>query len=205
MLDGVMRKAFDPVVNRWGKALAARGWTANGMTLFGLGLGLTAAALLALGFPAWMALAPVLAGRIADGLDGALARATVKTDFGGFLDITCDFLFYSAIPLAFVIRDPDLNGLAGAFLLTSFYVNGATFLGYAVLAEKRGLETAARGEKSLYFSAGLLEGTETIAFFSALCVWPQAFAPLAWGFGTLCFVTAVSRVLLARRVFSREV
>lgn len=201
MLDGVMRKAFDPVVNRWGKALAARGWTANGMTLFGLGLGLTAAALLALGFPAWMALAPVLAGRIADGLDGALARATVKTDFGGFLDITCDFLFYSAIPLAFVIRDPDLNGLAGAFLLTSFYVNGATFLGYAVLAEKRGLETAAQGEKSLYFSAGLLEGTETIAFFSALCVWPQAFAPLAWGFGALCLVTALARVMLARRVF----
>lgn len=204
MLDRVMRKAFDPVVSRWGRALAARGWTANAMTLVGLGLGLTAAALLAMGAPGWVALFPLLAGRIADGLDGALARATVKTDFGGYLDIESDFLFYGAIPLAFVLRDPGLNGVAGAFLLTSFYVNGATFLGYAVLAEKRGLQTLAQGEKSLYFSAGLLEGTETIAFFSALCLWPHAFAPLAWGFGTLCFVTALSRVLLARRVFSRE-
>ena len=201
MLDGVMRKAFDPVVNRWGKALAARGWTANWMTLFGLGLGLTAAALLALGFPAWMALAPVLAGRIADGLDGALARATVKTDFGGFLDITCDFLFYSAIPLAFVIRDPDLNGLAGAFLLTSFYVNGATFLGYAVLAEKRGLETAARGEKSLYFSAGLLEGTETIAVFIAMCLFPAWFGVLAYGYAALCALTVVQRSAVAVSAF----
>lgn len=130
-----------------------------------------------------------------------MARASRKTDFGGYLDITCDFLFYGAVPLAFVLRDPD-NGAAGAFLLTSFYVNGASFLGYAILAEKRGLTTASRGEKSLYFTAGLLEGSETILFFVVLCLWPGLFAPLAWGFGGLCFLTALSRVLLARRVFA---
>ncbi len=86
-------------------------------------------------------------------------------------------------------------------LLASFYVNGATFLGYAVLAEKKGMETRSRGEKSLYFTAGLLEGTETIGFFVLICLWPAAFAPLAFIFAALCFVTAFSRVLLARRVF----
>lgn len=201
MLDGRMRRLIDPALNRWGAALAAYGVSANAVTLFGLGLGLLAAALLAGGFAAWLALIPLLAGRIADGLDGAVARATRKTDFGGYLDIACDFLFYGAIPLAFVLRDPGVNGSAGAFLLASFYVNGATFLGFAVLAEKRGLHSTAQGEKSLYFSAGLLEGTETIAFFAALCLWPQAFAPLAWAFGALCFVTALARVWLARRVF----
>ncbi|MEY4872723.1 MAG: hypothetical protein RLZZ563_2053, partial [Pseudomonadota bacterium] len=72
---------------------------------------------------------------------------------------------------------------------------------YAVLAEKKGMETRSRGEKSLYFTAGLLEGTETIGFFVLICLWPGSFAPLAFIFAALCFVTAVSRVLLARRVF----
>lgn len=201
MLDGVMRRAMDPVVNRWGRALAARGIGADGVTLAGLVLGLLAAALIAGGAGA-LALVPLLAGRLADGLDGAVARASTKTDFGGFLDIACDFLFYGAIPMAFVLRDPSANAVAGAFLLCSFYVNGATFLAYAIMAEKRGMKTAGRGEKSLYFTAGLLEGTETIVFFTVICLWPTAFPPLAWGFGALCFVTAGARVLLARRVFT---
>lgn len=201
MLDGIMRPVIDPVLNRVGKILAGRGVTADGVTLTGLALGLVAAAVIALGGAGLWALLPLLASRVADGLDGAVARVRGKTDFGGYLDIVCDFLFYAAIPLAFVLRDPGANGVAGAVLLASFYVNGATFLGYAVLAEKKGMETRSRGEKSLYFTAGLLEGTETIGFFVLICLWPGAFAPLAFVFAGLCFVTAFSRVLLARRVF----
>ncbi|WP_145106280.1 CDP-alcohol phosphatidyltransferase family protein [Cereibacter sediminicola] len=200
MLDGLMRRLIDPPLDRAGRALARRGWSADMVTLAGLGLGLLAAGIVALGLPPVWAIVPLLAGRIADGLDGAIARATRRTDFGGYLDITCDFLFYAAFPLAFVLRDPEV-GAAGAFLLASFYVNGATFLGFAVLAARRGMETRARGEKSLYFTAGLLEGSETILFFLFLCLFPQLFAPAAWIFGTLCFVTAASRVLLALRLF----
>ncbi len=202
MLDGIMRGQIDGPLNRAGVWLAAKGATANGMTLAGFGLGVLAAVLIALGVAGWVALLPLLAGRVADGLDGAVARATQKTDFGGYLDIACDFLVYGAVPLAFVIRDPAANGVAGAFLLATFYVNGTTFLGFAILAAKRGMETKVQGEKSLYYTAGLLEGTETILFFVLLCLWPAWFAPLAWVFGALCCVTAFSRVLLARRVFS---
>ncbi len=201
MLDGWMRPVIDPILDRMGKALAGQGVTADGVTLAGLALGLVAAGVIALVGEGLWALVPLLASRVADGLDGAVARVRGKTDFGGYLDIVCDFLFYAAIPLAFVLRDPAANGVAGAVLLASFYVNGATFLGYAVLAEKKGMETRSRGEKSLYFTAGLLEGTETIGFFVLICLWPGAFAPLAFIFAALCFVTAVSRVLLARRVF----
>lgn len=200
MLDGLMRRVIDPVVNRWGRALAGRGWTAEAMTLGGLALGLAAAGLIAVGAPGWLALGPLLAGRIADGLDGAIARAGRKTDFGGYLDIVADFVFYGAVPLAFALRDPG-NAVAAAFVLFSFYVNGSSFLGYAVLAEKRGMQTFGRGEKSLYFTSGLLEGTETILFLAALCLWPAWFQPLAWVFGALCLVTAGSRVALAWRVF----
>jgi len=144
---------------------------------------------------------PLLANRLADGLDGAVARARGKSDFGGYLDIVCDFAFYGAIPLGFVLADPGTNGAAGAFLLASFYFNGATFLGFAIMAEKRGLTTKSRGEKSLYFTAGLMEGTETILLFLVMVLWPAMFVPLAWVFGTLCIVTALARVILARRVF----
>lgn len=183
--------------------MARRGVTPNAVTLAGLGLGLFAAGLIAMGATGW-ALLPLLLGRIADGLDGAIARATQKTDFGGYLDIVCDFLFYGAVPMAFVWMDPVCNGAAGAFLLTSFYFNGASFLGFAILAEKRSMRTDARGVKSLYFTGGILEGAETIAFFVAICIWPDWFVPAAWAFGSLCFATATSRLVLASMVFGKE-
>lgn len=204
MLDARMRKVIDPVVNLWARQLVAAGWTADAMTLLGLGLGLTAAVLIAAGSPGWLALLPLLAGRVADGLDGAIARATRPSDFGGFLDIVADFLFYGAVPLAFAWAAPATNAIPAAFLLLTFYVNGASFLAYAVLAEKHRMSTAARGEKSLYFSAGLLEGTETILFFVAICLFPAGFETLAWVFGVLCLWTTAARVLLARRVFRPE-
>ncbi len=200
MLDRHLRPLIDPPLNRMGKCLVRAGFTANSVTLVGLGLGLAAAALLAFGLQGGLALLPLLLGRLLDGLDGAVARVRGKTDFGGYLDITCDFAFYGAVPLAFALRDPG-NAAVAAFLLATFYLNGASFLGFAVLAEKRGIMTTAQGQKSLYYSAGLLEGAETIGFFTALCLWPDAFRPMALVFGTLCLVTTGARVMLARKVF----
>jgi phosphatidylglycerophosphate synthase len=201
MFDAKIRPLIDPFLNAQGARLAARGVTANQVTLAGLGLGLASAGLIAFGLTCW-ALAFLLASRMADGLDGAVARQHAPSDFGGYLDIVCDFVFYGAVPLGFVALAPEANGLAGAFLLCSFYANGASFLGYAVLAEKREMKTSARGVKTLYFTGGLLEGAETIGFFVVLCLWPDGFAPLAYVFGTLCFATAASRVVLAAKVFS---
>jgi len=196
-----MRGVIDAPLNRGGRWLAARGASADMVTLVGLALGLAAAGLLAFGWSGVLVALPLLASRLADGLDGAVARARGKTDFGGYLDIVCDFAFYGAVPLAFVLRDPAANGIAGAFLLFSFYVNAATFLGYAILAEKRGLETRSRGDKSLYFTAGLMEGTETILCFMLVALWPGLFVAVAWIFGALCLVTAAARLLLAARTF----
>ena len=201
MLDRHLRPLIDPPLDRIGQSFALRGVTANAVTLTGLGLGLIAAVVIWLGAPLW-ALIPLLASRLADGLDGAVARATRKTDFGGYLDIAADFLFYGMIPLAFVLTDPASNGAAGAFLLASFYFNGTSFLGYAILAEKHGHKTTAQGQKSLYYSNGILEGTETIVFFILLCLFETYFAPLAWIFGTLCFVTAALRIYAASRIYT---
>ncbi len=203
MLDRTARRLIDPALNRMGSALAERGYTANMVTLTGLALGLFAAAIIAIGHPGY-ALIPLLASRLADGLDGAVARATQKTDFGGYLDIAADFLFYGAIPMAFVLMDPSAHGAAGAFLLTAFYFNGTSFLGYAILAEKRDMQTDSQGIKSLYYSNGLLEGTETIIFFILLCFFAGSFSVMAWIFGSLCFAGGVLRIYAAHQIFGND-
>lgn len=202
MFDAKIRPLIDPVLNAQGARLAAAGIRPDHVTLFGLGCGIAAATLIAYGALVWALLA-IAFSRIADGLDGAVARAGRPSDFGGFLDIVCDFVFYGAVPLGFVVLD-HTNGLAAAYLLFAFYVNGATFLAYAVLAEKKEMKTNARGVKTLYFTGGLLEGAETIGFFVLLCLFPQFFIPLSIVFGSLCLVTALSRVLLAAKVFGDQ-
>lgn len=200
MLDRRLRPFIDPALDLMGRRIARQGISANAVTLVGLAMGILAA--IAIGCEYFLlALALVLASRLADGLDGAVARARGVSDFGGYLDITCDYVFYAAVPLAFVLLDPAANGAAGVFLLASFYINGGSFLGYAVLAEKKRMRTDVHGTKSLYFTGGLLEGTETIAFFVALCLFPHWFAPMAWTFGALVLVTAAARIMLAARVF----
>lgn len=201
MLDGAARKWFNPALERTGRALASRGVSANAVTLAGFALGMFAALLIAF-HQFWPALALIGLSRLADGLDGAVARATTKTDFGGYLDIVLDFAFYGMVPLAFVIADPAANAIAGAVLLVSFYVNGASFLAFAILAERHGLQTTARGEKSLFFSTGLAEASETILVFAAMCAWPSAFPVLAWLFAALTFYTALSRIILTAGSFA---
>ena len=203
MLDGHFRKRLDPWLDRAGRSLAVRGIGANAATITGFLIGLMAAIAIVLDAYAW---AFVLIGvsRICDGLDGAVARATQKTDFGGFLDIVLDFAFYGLIPFAFILADPYENGVAGGLLLLSFYINGSSFLAFSIMAEKRGLATDVRGTKSLYFTTGLAEATETIAVFLAFCLFPQWFSEIAIIFAFVCFYTALSRIVLARASFKRE-
>lgn len=200
MLDGVARRVIDPPLNAAGRRLAAAGVTADGVTTAGLVAGLGAAVAIALHAPL-VGLVLIGFSRLLDGLDGAVARASAKTDRGGYLDIVFDFIFYGAVPLAFAVADPAM-AVPAAVLLFAFYVNGASFLAYAIFAAKRGLETRGRGDKSLYFTAGLAEGTETIAVFVAMCLWPAGFAVLAYGFAALCLVTAAARIRLAVDAFS---
>lgn len=200
MLDGWAKARIDPHLEGVARRLADAGISANQVTLAGFVVGLTAAVAVAMG---WflLGLALFLANRLADGLDGAIARLNGPTDLGGYLDIVLDFAIYGAIPLAFILVEPAANGLAGAILLVSFYVNGASFLAYASVAARRGMSSTARGVKSIYFTTGLAEGSETVLFFVAFCLMPYWFAPLALVFAALCFWTAFWRIMAARAAF----
>lgn len=200
MLDGWVRRRIDPGLNRLGQGLARAGVSADVTTLLGLGAGLAAAFMLALRLDA-AALFLFALNRGLDGVDGAIARASRPSDRGGFLDIVCDFAIYGAIPLAFALRDPPANALPAAVLLMSFYVNGASFLAFATIAAKRGIEGGSRGIKSIYYTAGFMEGTETILFFVVMLVLPTFFPLLAYAFAGLTFMSALGRMGLAWYAF----
>lgn len=193
MLDRYAIALLRPPLTATARVLVRAGLGANSVTLLGFGIGLLAAFLIAGGAYSAGAIA-LLASRLCDGLDGAVARQTQATDAGGFLDITLDFLFYASIPLAFAIANPATNALPAAVLLAAFMGTGSSFLAFAVLAAKRGLQDLATPGKSFYFLGGLTEATETLAFFVAMCLWPAHFATLAYAFAALCGITIVTRI-----------
>jgi phosphatidylglycerophosphate synthase len=195
MLDPAFRPLIKKPLDAAGRWLAGLGLNANQVTIAGLGLGLAAAIAIALGGFA-IGLFLFLLSRIADGLDGAVARLTMPTDQGGFLDLALDFFVYAAIPLAFAVYDPSNNAFSAALLLASFLANGTVFLAFAILAEKRALVSDFRDARSINYIGGIAEGSETIAFFTAFCLFPTAFPVLALIFGLICIVSAVARVRL---------
>ena len=200
MFDAQLRPLIDRLLNPIGRGLVALGMTANQVTMIGAAFGLIAAGCVAAGlfYPAlWF----VIANRVIDGLDGAVARASRSSDFGGYLDIVSDFIFYSAIPMAFSVARPA-TALAAAFLIFSFIGTATSFLGFAILAEKHNVTTQIRGKKAFYYLGGLTEGTETILLFLAMLVWPDYFKLMAIIFGILCWVTTGTRIYAAYRQFN---
>ena len=200
MFDAQLRPLVDRVLDPVGALVARTGVTANQISFAGFALGLGAAVAVAFG-AGTAAVLLIIANRLLDGLDGAVARSTGSTDLGAYLDITLDFLFYSAVPFAFAIADPA-NATAAAFLIFSFVGTGSSFLAFAIIAQKRGISTEIRGKKGFFYLGGLTEGSETIIFLLVVAFWPDLFVPLAWVFGCLCWITTVTRVRYAIDRFS---
>jgi phosphatidylglycerophosphate synthase len=199
MLDSFVRRLIDKPLTQAARPLVAAGLGANAISVIGFAFGLGAAAAIAQG-QFVLGLGLLLANRLADGLDGAVARQRGATDFGGYLDIVLDFLVYNAMVVGFALAAPG-NVAPALFLMLSFVGTGTTFLAYAILAAKRGLTHERQGRKSFYYLGGLAEGSETLLFFALACVLPQHFPLLAWIFAGLCLVTTLGRIAQAWRDF----
>lgn len=199
MFDARLRPLIDPILDRMGAALVGLGVSANQVSLSGAACGALAGVAIGLGQPL-EGLALVLGSRLLDGLDGAIARVKGPTDFGGYLDILCDYVFYLAVPLGFGLATPG-NLPFALLLVATFTLTAVSFLAYAALAARRGLETRAHGLKSFFYSTGLAEGAETLLAFVLMCLWPAGFPVIASIFGGLCLLTVIQRSVIAWRVF----
>jgi phosphatidylglycerophosphate synthase len=140
----------------------------------------------------WLALALWLFNRILDGLDGEVARLTHRqSDWGGYLDIICDFVIYALVPLALALSLKSPGAFfAAVFLLATFYVNAGSWLYLSALLEKRRSAAHASSLTSIVFPAGLIEGTETVIFYSLFLLLPS-FAPYLMSFMALLMIVTI--------------
>lgn len=200
MLDRRARAVVARPLERAAQRLAAAGVSASAVTAVGFGLGV--AACVAAATELWIvALALWLANRLADGLDGPIARLRATSVGGGFADIMADFTVYGGFVLAVAIARPEAR-LACVALFFAYYVSGVAFLAWSATAEQ--LRRDRPDERSLHFVGGIAEGTETIVAYALFCVLPEEAEQIAWVFAALVAVTAIQRVAFVRGVLSHS-
>lgn len=201
MLDAPLRKLASPlleIIGRWSVTLPI---SANQFTWGGFAIGMLGCISIALGFYIW-GMIFIIINRLADVIDGPIARQKGITDYGGYIDIVLDFFFYAAVPCAFAFADPT-NAPAAALLILSFVGTGSSFLAYAIICAKRNIDTDARGKKSFYYLGGLMESSETTIFFIAFCLLPAYFSVLAYVFAAICLLTFAMRLYASSQQFSQ--
>ena len=194
MLDRAARRLIDPTLEALAGRAANLRLSADQVTVLGFGIGLAAIAAIAAEIYL-LGLTLLLLNRLADGVDGCLARRTGPTDLGGYLDIVLDFIIYAGLAFAFAVAQPE-DAVAAAFLIFSFMGTGSSFLAFAIFAAKRKLDEQ-QGLKGFYYLGGITEGTETILLFVFVCLLPGYFAVAACVFGALCWLTTIGRIAAA--------
>ncbi|HEY0300856.1 MAG TPA: CDP-alcohol phosphatidyltransferase family protein [Rhizomicrobium sp.] len=174
MLDAFLRQNLE----RYLEPVAARlaGWRvrADALTVSAFILTGVAAADIAHRQFLW-GLGFLVAARLADSLDGAVARRTGPTVAGATLDIVLGLIATAVVPFAFALAEPE-RALAAMFLMLG-------------LVAQAGAGTVPSAAPPL-----LLGRSEFFIVFAAACIFPQWFSLIAYIVGILCFLAAGRRV-----------
>ena len=193
MLDKYSLKIISPALNRLAYYLNQLSIKPHQVTLVGFILGIIGVIFI-ITHQYYVALTFIVLNRIADGLDGALARISgEESAAGAYLDIVLDFIFYQAVVVGFAFAAPE-NVTVSLLLMLSFVGTGCSFLAFAIYAEKFSIKSIRFPQKGFHYMNGLAEGTETIAFFVLACIFPQYYMPLAFVFMIICVLTTIIRV-----------
>lgn len=213
MMDGLVRRGLESPLRRLAGVIDRPGITPDRVTVAGLVLGLASAAAAA-GQLWWPALLLWLTSRLADGLDGPLARRRrqppmhpepmsgepAHSEAGGFLDITADFAVYGGTVVGVAVGATAGQGAPWwpfLLVLLAYYVNGTAFLAFSSIAERTG-RTIDDG-RSLSFLGGLAEGTETVVVHSVWLVLPGYAWEVAVGWAAVVAIGAVQRMVAGYR------
>lgn len=200
MFDSQLRRLVDRPLNMVAVRVARAGLSADALTLSGAFVAL-AAALAIFGNHMPLAIAFIAASRALDGLDGAVARINGPTAWGGYLDSMADYVFYVSVPVAFGLATPA-HLVPALILIASFTLTAVSFLAYAAIAANQMKDGYGPDQKAFIYSAGLMEGGETILFFLLFCLFPDYFPELAFAFATLCIATVAQRIAVAAKYFN---
>ena len=202
MRDAALREDKDrllkPIATRWFARVHP-----NWISAVALGFGLACA------LAAWqqlylLAILLWVINRVLDGLDGIVAREHGKqSDFGGYLDLLLDFVVYLAVPIGIAAAQPALPILwATVALLSAFVLNLLSWSVLSAILERRAAAAADR-LTTVAMPGGLIEGAETIFFYTLFLLLPANATVLFAIMAGLVLVTAAQRVLWASRYLPR--
>jgi len=198
MLDKQMRRikenVLTPIARHVGEHISPAGITITGAVIGLASAGVAWQGWYAAGLGLW------LANRVLDGLDGTVARLYNKqSDIGAYLDIMVDFVIYAAIPVGLALSIGTASAyIALSLLLASFYVNSASWMYLSSLLEKRKQGATTSGEMTgVTMPAGLIEGTETIIFYTLFFLFPQSLTALFLIMTIPVIITIAQRILWA--------
>ncbi len=207
MFDSRVRRMIETPLGR-AAAVVDRSWMSpDRLTVVGLVIGLGSAVAAALQL--WLvALVLWLVSRLADGLDGPLARRRRArqphdgraSQAGGFLDISGDFVVYGSTVVGVAVGATAAYGAPWwpfLLVLLAYYINGTAFLAFSSIAERTGREID--DGRSLSFLGGLAEGAETIVVHSVWLLLPSAAWQIAVGWALVVGLSAVQRVVAGYR------
>ena len=198
MIDAKLNNFLRPYLSFLAKIIIKLNISANIITFLGFFFGLCCFYSI-INFYFTGAFLFLVLNRFCDGLDGAVARLLGPTDIGAFYDITLDFVFYSLFPIAFIFVDIK-NTYAICFLLLSFVSTQTTFLASAWIIEKNKILVSTKQKKSFFYIGGITEGFETIICFILMLLFYESVELIAYIFGTLCWITSISRLIFIKKL-----
>ncbi|AOW93975.1 hypothetical protein BFN03_18455 [Rhodococcus sp. WMMA185] len=206
MIDQYLRRKLDRPLARCAAAIDIPSITPDRITGVGLALGLGSAVTAGLQLW-WVALVLWLLSRLADGLDGPLARRrrahrSTHDDAGagGFFDITADFIVYGSTVVGVAIGASAAYGAPWwpfLLVLLAYYINGSAFLAFSSIAERSG--RSLDDGRSLSFLGGLAEGTETIAVHALWLVFSAFAWQIAVVWAAVVAVSSIQRIVAGYR------
>lgn len=200
MFDPIFARLLRAPLARGAEALAERHISATQVTLGGFAAAVLCATSVAYGYYV-IGLLFLIANRVADGVDGALARMTQPTDFGAYLDMVLDFVAFTAIAGSFAAGRPE-HAVPAVVVAASLMGLASTFLGFAVVAATRGLIPDMQS-KPFTLAGGIVETSEITVFLLVVLLMPDLFPTAAWIFSAACWVTMAQRIFEARATFER--
>jgi phosphatidylglycerophosphate synthase len=200
MIDGYARNLLPGLTGGLISFYRRLGVTPNQLTVLGCAIALVAALLVSAGH-AWSAVVVWWLGRLVDGTDGILARATGRVSaFGGYLDITLDMAAYSVMVLGFYFWQPQFAPLwMITLILYILAITSALSLG--ALERARGVDG---DNRSLKLAAGLAEGGETGISYTLMLLLPQFISVLLPLWILVLAATFAARTVLAWRLLGRS-
>ncbi|MDJ0396135.1 CDP-alcohol phosphatidyltransferase family protein [Rhodococcus sp. G-MC3] len=207
MIDNYLRGWLEGPLDRCARTLDKGPITPDRITAAGLALGLGSALAAGLQFW-WLALVLWILSRIADGLDGPLARrrathGNVDGGAGGFFDITADFVVYGTTVVGVAVGASagyDAPWWPFLLVLLAYYINGTAFLAFSSIAERNGRQID--DGRSLSFLGGLAEGAETIAVHSLWLLLPGISPQIAVVWAAVVAISSGQRIIAGYRALS---